>query len=125
MWRLYQRSIVVQVNRSERNENDTFRMSFFAKWFSHRMKPGNYKIKTYKIFEPKNYSSETNALEELKSAQTEMLDILERCKNIDMNKTKISSPLTKLVRFSLVEAFDVLLNHQDRHWQQAQRAINE
>ncbi len=53
--------------------------------------------------------------------QEELLHLSERAEGLDLARVTVTSPVTRLLRLSLLEAFGVVLAHQRRHLQQAAR----
>lgn len=49
------------------------------------------------------------------------LEYISNCRNIDIDKTIITSPILSLVTYSLRDAFQFLITHEHRHINQALR----
>jgi hypothetical protein len=49
------------------------------------------------------------------------LDLIARCKNVDLDNTIITSPLINMVTYTLRDSFEFLINHEHRHINQAVR----
>jgi hypothetical protein len=76
-------------------------------------------MRTARRFEPGNYLSDMHALERLIEVQTEMLTYLRQASSLDIQQIKVHSPASRIIRMNLGDLFNLLLNHQDRHWKQA------
>ena len=53
--------------------------------------------------------------------QQKFIDFVRQCHGIDYNKTRLRSPVTALVRYSLADAFVITVVHAQRHLAQARR----
>ena len=125
MWQTYRPQFERGIQNAKKKTNDEYKMAWFGKWFANKMAPledNNSGMRTSKIFEPSNYSSELPAVQRLIEVQDEMLKYLKLMEDIDINKSRISSPATKFIRLKMGDAWQIILNHQDRHLQQAVRA---
>lgn len=45
--------------------------------------------------------------------------------HLDLEKIVISSPVTSAVTYSLMDAYRIIVVHEQRHFQQAKRVIEE
>jgi len=55
----------------------------------------------------------------------EFLDLISQCRNVDVDTTIITSPLLSIVTYNLRDAFQLLLQHEHRHLNQALRVKQE
>jgi hypothetical protein len=97
------------------------RTSLPGKLFLYSLKPGQKrKLKTFKIF----YPHETFSREEIQKLfaghQDTLIELMRKADGLDLNKVKISSPVSGLLKFRTGECFQFLLLHQQRHFSQAQ-----
>ena len=78
-----------------------------------------------KIPAPRSYRPGPEAREGVVDAfidrQRQLLDLLERTKHIDWSRTRLGSPVTKLIRFNLGDCFRILVAHTHRHLGQIER----
>lgn len=79
------------------------------------------KISAPKVFRPSESPRIENALEKFLSQQERFLQWVEAAKGIDFNKTRLRSPVTRFMRYSLADAFVVTVVHGWRHLAQAGR----
>lgn len=124
MWQTYRPQFERGIQKARKKKKDAFRSTWFGKWFANRMKPIDKKgaMKTMIIFEPSQYASEHDSVKRLIEVQDEMISYIDLLADIDLN-TKIQSPANRLIRLKMGDALQIIANHQDRHWQQALRAI--
>lgn len=124
MWQTYKPQFDKGMPKARPRTHDNYKMGWFGKWFSEKMKPiESGGMKTSKIFEPSNYRSEHKAVQRLIQVQDEMLDYIDKLEGIDINKSRITSPASRLISLKMGDAFEIILNHQDRHWLQAKKAM--
>ncbi len=79
------------------------------------------KLRAPKLFRPAAGSNITRSLDPFLSAQTKFIDFVGQCHAIDYNKTRLRSPVTPLMRYSLADALVITVLHGQRHLEQAQR----
>ena len=62
-----------------------------------------------------------NVVEEYIKVREELLQLMESAKGIDLRRNKVTSPVSKLIRINLGDAFQILVVHTQRHLQQIAR----
>ena len=77
------------------------------------------KLKTVKKFEPVKSEFTLQKVEEFKSQQAALIDLVKQTDTVNHNKTYISSPAGPLIVYSLEYANRIILWHELRHIQQA------
>ena len=99
-----------------------YKPTFLGGWLAKQVSPeGERKLGAPKIFRPAEASSITGALAMFLAQQRQFLEFVRRCGSIDYNKTRIRSPVTPLIRYSLADAFVITVLHGQRHLNQARR----
>lgn len=112
---------IEKAEQSPENGVVPFKPSFFARLFIRSLKPGSgFKIKTFKVFKPKNGATNLEIPSQFLSQQDELIALLKRADECDVNAVRFSSPVSKLIRFSLGEGLSVVVVHEQRHLLQAQ-----
>ena len=81
------------------------------------------KVPAPKVFRPSESSAIENPLERFLQQQEKLLDFVGQARRIDYNKTKLGSPVTPLMRYSLADAFVITVVHGQRHLAQAGRVL--
>jgi DinB family protein len=79
------------------------------------------KFQAPKVFRPTDASHIQNALQAFLASQQTFLDFVNSARGVDYNKTRLRSPVTPLMRYSLADAFVVSVVHNQRHLAQAAR----
>lgn len=79
------------------------------------------KVPSPKVFRPSQAPTIENSLEKFLQQQAEFLRFVRDAEGLDYNKTRLRSPVTPLMRYSLADAFVVTVVHGWRHLAQALR----
>lgn len=88
--------------------------------------PVKMKFKAPKIFKPRPEHALEAVAREFFKTQSELLSLIEAANGINLARVKITSPVTKLIKLSLGQAFGLIATHERRHlWQARQVKSNE
>lgn len=99
-----------------------YKPSVVGSWLARQVSPeAARKLPAPKIFRPGDSSSVDGSLESFLNEQNRFLDFVQRAVGIDYNKTRLRSPVTPLMRYSLADAFVITVLHGQRHLAQARR----
>lgn len=79
------------------------------------------KLPAPKIFRPAESSNIEGALDRFLRQHERFLTFVNEARGINYNKTKLRSPVTPLMRYSLADAFVITVVHGQRHLAQARR----
>ena len=79
------------------------------------------KLSAPKLLRPSQSPAIESALEKFLQQQGEFLRFVRESEGLDYNKTRLRSPVTPLIRYSLADAFVVIVVHEGRHLAQARR----
>jgi uncharacterized damage-inducible protein DinB len=79
------------------------------------------KVKTAKVFFPSASDVDAGILERFHKHLDTLLECIEAFKEIDLDKTHITSPVSKFITYSLRNAVTILVQHEHRHINQAIR----
>lgn len=91
-------------------------------WLAKAVDPGtSRKLRAPKVFRPALGSNITQSLQLYLDAHTKFIDFVKQCAGIDYNKSRLRSPVTPLIRYSLADAFVITALHAERHLAQARR----
>lgn len=97
-----------------------YRPGWFARWFLGIIDPEQpRKVKTAPSFRPA--APDPAALDRYLALGEELRGLLQKADGLDLNGPKLSSPATRLVRFTPGEALTLLVRHGRRHLDQARR----
>ena len=99
-----------------------YRPSFMGGWLIKLVHPETGRSLTApKIFRPAESSNIDEPLEKFLKQQERFIEFVRETKGVDYNKTKIRSPVTPFMRYSLADAFVLTVVHGRRHLAQARR----
>lgn len=86
---------------------------------------GSRRVKAPKAFAPTAGSGGAASVQAFLDQQARLLELIERARECDLNRGRFGSPVTRLLRFSVGEGLELMVRHQQRHLNQAQRVRKE
>src|SRR5436853_1177316 len=99
-----------------------YRPSFMGGWLIKLVHPETGRNLTApKVFRPSESSSIDEPLEKFLKQQEQFIEFVRETNGVDYNRTKLRSPVTPLMRYSLADAFVITVVHGRRHLAQARR----
>ena len=99
-----------------------YKPSIVGGWLARQVNPdGGRKLPAPKAFRPSEVSNIHTPLDLFLNQQVKFIDFVCQCNGIDYNKTRLRSPVTPLMRYSLADAFVITVLHSQRHLGQARR----
>lgn len=111
-----------------RDNTDTFTSSRLGNYFAAGMKPGpkTRKVKAFKSANPANFTKQADRshIAEFIRQQKEMLELLKLAAQVDLTKTKTGISISNLIKLRLGDTLRVVVYHNWRHVEQAQRAVD-
>ncbi len=114
-----------RINHSKNTSSSSFKSGLLGNYFAESMLPkANFKkISTFKSMNPLGSELDLECLNKFAEEQKNLLDILEKCKSVDLNKVKTSISISKLIKLKLGDTLRVLIFHNQRHMAQAKRTL--
>lgn len=79
------------------------------------------KIKTFPVWEPAKGDISGDIVKKFSEQQEELKRLISECDDLIKKGTVISSPASDAVVYKLETAFDIIISHQQRHFEQAKR----
>ncbi|HYX29306.1 MAG TPA: DinB family protein [Pyrinomonadaceae bacterium] len=102
--------------------NPPYKPSMMGGWLARHVAPeAPRKLRAPKMFRPAEASNIRDSLQMFLAEQNKFIDFVRQCNGVDYNKTRIRSPVTPLMRYSLADAFVITVLHAQRHLEQARR----
>ena len=99
-----------------------YRPTWMGGWLIRHVSPDSpKKLTAPRVFRPAGVSSISGSLDRFIKEQDEFMKFVRESVGVDYNKIRLRSPVTPLVRYSLADAFVVIVVHAQRHLLQAQR----
>lgn len=101
-----------------------FLVSFFERTVLKAVQPDRKKkMKTFPVWEPAKSEIPTGVLNRFKEHQSELKAMIENSKDLVEKGTIISSPANKNIVYSLGAAFEIIVTHEQRHYEQAKEVL--
>ena len=103
-----------------------YKHSLFGKLLIDAVAPeSTRKVKTFKVFYPAHKLIKPRIIDDYNSSLDELIGVAEKFEGYDLNKIKISSPISKFIRLNLEDVFMIHLNHDRRHINQANKVLEK
>ncbi|MBL4715689.1 MAG: damage-inducible protein DinB [Bacteroidetes bacterium] len=81
------------------------------------------KMKTFPIWEPSKSEISADILERFVSHQSKLKELIQNSEDLLAKGTIISSPANKNIVYKLETAFDIIVTHEQRHFEQAKEVL--
>jgi hypothetical protein len=95
--------------------------NYFAKMMVPKEKGG--KMKTFKEMNPMGQKLDQSVIEKFIFQQEKMLELLDLATHKNLTKIKTSISITNWIKLRIGDTFRVVINHNERHMQQARKAL--
>jgi hypothetical protein len=100
-----------------------FIVNFFGRFILNSVHPDRKtKIKTFSIWQPSQSEIGGDILNQFKTHQEELKKMIIDCKELVEKEAVICSPANKMIVYKLSTAFDIIVTHELRHYNQAMEA---
>ena len=83
------------------------------------------KMKAPKKFEPAQSDVSGSIINDFAAQQEKIIEKIKATANLDLERIVITSPAASFVTYSLMDAYRIIVVHERRHFQQAQRVTEE
>ena len=83
------------------------------------------KIKAPKRFEPAQSDISSSVINDFVDQQSRMVEKMKATEHLDLERIVITSPAAAAVTYSLMDAYRIIVVHEQRHFQQAKRVMEE
>ncbi len=109
-------------NSITKNEPE-FKNGVLGNYFSKSMLPRGKlnKMKTFKDKNPLNANLDKSVIDKFINQQIKLLDLLNQSRNVSLNKVKIQTSVSSLIKLKLGDTFQFFINHIIRHLKQIDR----
>lgn len=105
-------------------ENYSPLSGFFGRFIAKSQKNDMQKSKTIAHAVPPS-QTESNIVEKFIIHQTGLIEKINLMRNADWQKIKLTSPFLAVATYSLADCFQIILEHEKRHFRQAERVIGD
>ncbi len=104
--------------------NHSFKHSFWGKFILYFVNPKTkMKSKTTKPFNPSFSKVESDVVRKYLSQYDQLMMEISKMQNLDLQKFKIPSPINDKIKYNLGDAIRIIVLHDQRHIQQAERGL--
>ena len=101
-----------------------FMVSFLGKTVLKAVQPDRKKkMKTFPIWEPTTSNVIGDILNRFQIHQNELVQKIEKAKGLAEKGVVISSPANRNIVYKLETAFDIIVSHEQRHFEQAKETL--
>lgn len=83
------------------------------------------KLKAPKSFQPSQSNLSSAVIDEFVALQDEVIEGMKSTSHLDLKKIVVTSPAASFVAYSMMDAYRIIVVHERRHFQQAQRVAEE
>jgi DinB superfamily len=83
------------------------------------------KIKAPKRFEPAQSDISGTVINDFTAQQGRIVERMKATEHLDLDKIVITSPAAAVITYSLMDAYRIIVVHEQRHFQQAKRVTEE
>ncbi|MEJ5051527.1 DinB family protein [Chryseobacterium culicis] len=118
--------ITNRIAASKTSSKTIFKPGILGNYFAKSMLPKEKlnKMKTLKKMNPLHSQLNKNVVNEFIVQQQQFLELLEKAHNVDLQKTKTSISISKLIKLKLGDTFRFVIYHNARHMRQIQKIVS-
>ena len=122
----YLPQIESKIENSTTKTDIEFNSGILGKYFAKSMLPKEKlnKMKTFKDKNPLNANLDKTVINKFINQQIKLLDLLNQSRNVSLNKVKIQTSISSLIKLKLGDTFQFFINHIIRHLNQINRIQN-
>lgn len=107
-------------------ESMPFLPGLTAKLFIKSLDPASTrKIKAPKQFEPAESDIRGSVINDFIDQQEKLVERMKVTEHLNLEKIIVTSPISAAITYSLMDAYRILVVHEQRHFQQARRVTEE
>ena len=81
------------------------------------------KLKAPEVFTPSSSSIDEGIISRFIELQKQMMLLMKRTEGFNLSRVKITSPALRFVTYSVIDAYEIVVVHEKRHVQQAERVL--
>jgi hypothetical protein len=119
----YLPQIESKIENSTTKNDLEFKSGILGNYFAKSMLPKEKlnKMKTFKDKNPLNANLDKTVIDKFINQQIKLLDLLNQSRNVSLNKVKIQTSISSLIKLKLGDTFQFFINHIIRHLNQIDR----
>lgn len=121
----YLPEIEKQIRNSKTKHAPVFKSGLLGNYFAQSMLPKEKlnKMKTFRNMNPIHSTLDKTVLDRFEKQQRQMLDLLHRSNQVDLNKVKTGITISSWIKLRLGDTFRFVIYHNERHIRQAGRVL--
>ncbi len=121
----YNRQALGKLENADQVEEHGYKAGWIANWVHNSIHPENRKkMSTPKFLDPSNSIISDNIVTEFLQHQYQLLGVVEKAQQVDLNKIKVPVEVMKLIKLSLGDVLIFMDLHQQRHMIQAREVLH-
>ncbi len=98
--------------------------SLFGRLFIKAVQPeSTRRFKAPKIFKPSSSQISSTVVEDFVNQQKRVVKYMRATEGLDLQSIVVTSPVSKLVIYNLLDAYTIIVTHERRHFMQAKRVM--
>ncbi len=115
-----------RIASSKYRKANLFKSGWLGDYFAKSMLPKEKlnKMKTFKSMNPSGSHLDKAVINEFLSQQHQLLELLDKARNVDISKTKTSISISKFIKLKLGDTFRVVIYHNQRHMVQIDNVLS-
>lgn len=115
------------IESSKTQDKGNFKSGMLGNYFANSMLPKEKlnKMKTFNDKNPIGNKLDKKTIENFILQQKKILNLLNKSREINLNKTKTAISISKLIKLKIGDTFRVVVYHNERHLVQAQKILDE
>lgn len=119
----YLPQIESKIKTSNTQFESEFRSGILGGYFAKSMLPKEKlnKMKTFKDKNPLNAKLDKTVIDKFINQQIILLDLFNKSRNVSLNKVKVETSISSLIKLKLGDTFQFFINHIIRHLKQIDR----
>lgn len=122
----YLPEIRMSIQRAKHPSEETFKTGLLGNYFAESMLPKKQlnKMNTLKSKNPIHAPLDESTIAHFIAQQTDLLQLLAQASNVSLNRIKIKTSLSPLLRLNLGDTFRFYINHIIRHFAQIENILH-
>lgn len=123
--RFYLPEIAKQISETPHPKERNFKSGILGNYFANSLLPKEKlnKMNTFKSMNPLNSKLDKSVIDNFLEQQIQILELLDKARNVSLNKTKTGISISRWIKLKLGDTFRVVIYHNQRHMEQAERAL--
>lgn len=122
----YLPEISSRIASSKYGKSADFKTGLIGDYFAKMLLPRERlnKMKTFKVMNPNGSALSRKVIDKFIRQQQQLLELLDKARGVDLNKTKTSISIAKWIKLKLGDTFRVVIYHNQRHIRQAEKIVS-